>query len=434
MPAPAHHLLRRAATSSGALALWLYLQHLPLPFLAPDAPNPRLLALGLRPLVTAFLVVEALSLLLALAPRFRGPRQRRAGLLTAAWLLGTALAALQAWQLIGVLTALSAPLGRPLLLGGAFGPTAAALSLVAGTLLCGALAELVTRRGLGNGFALLLSTQVAQELLTLAGLVRDTRDLWGTGAKLVALLALLAGAALVARLLRTRPGDGPRIPAPTCSMAVVALPPLLLGLLTGAGERWTALAPLAEALPQRERPALALQAALAVLLALALAPLFTGRRAVVEAHRRAAAVAPPEAIRAALLRAHARSLLAVTLAALLPLVMLLLGLPILVSADVALGLAMIAALVADLAGEVRARRTGASVAAGAIHRVHAVPPIVAELAAQGIAARPRTMRFRALFHAFAPFAPVQLLVAPEHAQAAEAICARLVQPEPAQLK
>lgn len=47
------------------------------------------------------------------------------------------------------------------------------------------------------------------------------------------------------------------------------------------------------------------------------------------------------------------------------------------------------------------------------------------LASAGIQAFPRESRFRLLFHFFAPFAPIEILVPPERAAEADAICARV---------
>jgi hypothetical protein len=53
------------------------------------------------------------------------------------------------------------------------------------------------------------------------------------------------------------------------------------------------------------------------------------------------------------------------------------------------------------------------------------------LAAVRITAFARTRYFRALFQFFAPYAPIEILVPPERAAEAEAICARIVVDAPA---
>ena len=73
----------------------------------------------------------------------------------------------------------------------------------------------------------------------------------------------------------------------------------------------------------------------------------------------------------------------------------------------------------------RELRRGASPGARRLYRVYAAEPALQALAAAGIPAFPRALRYRSLFHFFAPWAPVELLVPAERALEAEAICARV---------
>ena len=55
-------------------------------------------------------------------------------------------------------------------------------------------------------------------------------------------------------------------------------------------------------------------------------------------------------------------------------------------------------------------------------------PVLAALEATGIPAFPRARAYRTLFHFFAPWAPVELLVPDARAEEAERICARVAGP------
>ncbi len=61
-----------------------------------------------------------------------------------------------------------------------------------------------------------------------------------------------------------------------------------------------------------------------------------------------------------------------------------------------------------------------------LHRVYAVEPALAALAAAGIPAFARTRHFRALSHFFGPYAPIEILVPLERAAEADALCANVV--------
>lgn len=154
-------VLRRAAVTAGAVLLSFALERLPLPFTAelrqamgPGAAGSLGLgALGLRPLVMAFVVVEVVALVVpALRERRHAGWAARRPLTLAAWTLAVATAAFQAYGIASFLRSAQVG-GLPVELGPAE-LAALGCSVVAGSVLLAGLAELISRRGLGNGFRL----------------------------------------------------------------------------------------------------------------------------------------------------------------------------------------------------------------------------------------------------------------------------------------
>jgi hypothetical protein len=84
------------------------------------------------------------------------------------------------------------------------------------------------------------------------------------------------------------------------------------------------------------------------------------------------------------------------------------------------------AVVLDLAGEWRFRRRGTIGGVAQLHRLGDVELAMAELERLEIPALARSRHFRALYHVFAPFAPVEILVpAADAERAREALDALL---------
>jgi hypothetical protein len=133
------------------------------------------------------------------------------------------------------------------------------------------------------------------------------------------------------------------------------------------------------------------------------------------------------AVRRALRSANARSLaLAVGVSA-FPAVASGVGVPVALHVGTLLSVFIVTAVARDLWEEAAARSRGLVVAIGwPVHRVYAVDPLLAALSRAGIPADARTRHYRALFHAFAPYAPIEILVPPERAADAEMVCARVL--------
>jgi hypothetical protein len=207
---------------------------------------------------------------------------------------------------------------------------------------------------------------------------------------------------------------------------VAQAPALLVGFVAKVAIWIPAAAPLAEALAGRGWLLAALDVAVAVALAAWFARLFCPPRAVQDAFLRARATAAGRVLDA-LRAANLRSVAAVAAVALVPSASALLGAPVAVGVAEVLALAILVAVGRDLRAEAAFRRaSGALAAAFPVHRVYAVEPALEALASAGIPAFPRALRYRTLFHFFAPWAPVEILVPAGRAPEAEEICARIV--------
>jgi preprotein translocase subunit SecY len=437
-------LARRAAVTAGAVALLLLGQRVPLPLVddgafelftdygwTPGSLSP--LALGVMPFVAAFLFVELVAEVL---PRLRvlrhGSARDRLPLTRAAWALAAALAAWQGWGLAGYLRDVPGVGGYPALEGGLVPLLAVTSTIVLGTLFLGYAADLVSRHGFGNGFAVLLAVGGLRTLLQVGqSLARQPRDSWNEATLLVGLALAVVVPLVVAHGRRLDGVVGPRIPVPTCGLVVINGPSLCLSLFANLAVWFTSLAPLAEVMATESWLGTGADLALTAALALLLARLFCAPDAVVRAFRRAAPERFDEEaaaeVRRVLAVANRRSLVMVMGVALVPTAAALLEAPIAIGTDVLFSVAVVIAVALDLEAEARARAAGGALAsARPLHRVYAVEPVLQALAAAGITASARARHFRALFHFFAPYAPIEILVPQDRVPEAEAICARIV--------
>jgi len=89
----------------------------------------------------------------------------------------------------------------------------------------------------------------------------------------------------------------------------------------------------------------------------------------------------------------------------------------------------------DVVEELRARGRGQQAVAWQLHRPYATAPVLEALERAGVAASVRGLRTRSLLHAFGPFVPIEVLVAPDELPRARAILAeRLHTPIPGALE
>jgi SecY len=441
---PAAGLARRAAVTAGAVAVLLIGERVPVPGVDWEAfrnlsgygagPQLTWLALGLAPFASAFLFVELTA---AVLPRLRGLRggtaRERLPLTLAAWALSAALVAWQAWGLAVYLQGVRDSFGFPLLASGLGPVLGATAALLLGTLALGCVAALVSRHGLGNGFAVLFGADALERALHLGRRVpRVPRELWSDTALLVVMAVLFVTLLVASHLRRHSAGIVPLVPVPTCGLAVVDGPSAALTFLWALSGWVPSLAVLAETLETGSRWITLGNLLFTAALALLFARLFCPPGAVVQAFRRAAPGRTEEKVLlGALAAANRRSLVLVMGVALFPTVSTLVGVPVRIVVGDLFDVAIVIAVALDLETEVKARADGALVSARAVHSVHAVPPTMQALAAAGIRGVARTLRYRTLFHLFAPYAPIEILVPPERAADAEAICAMVVSGAPA---
>lgn len=432
-------LPRRVAVTAAVPVALLALRTIDLPLLDPEVlrmvvgpagARGGLLspaALHLTPFLSAYLLVELVALAHpGLRPLRVGSVSGRLRLTRAAWLVGAGLAAIQGWGIATYLQTLTSRYGMPALEPGLAAAAVVALTLVAGALVTAWGAVLISWHGVGNGFAVLLAVDAVVALARGARLgLRGGIEVSDT-AILVGLALLVVVPLAVARWLR-EPGSAPRMPALTCGIAPLAAPTFALGFIAQLATLVPGLQPLAAALQEETWLNVAVDVAVVTVLAVLLARLFCPPAAVVAAFRRAAL--PDGAngdVGGALRRASRRSVALVVVVALVPTLAVLLGTTLRLSGSSLVAVAIVLAVAADLRAEARARAlTPALTCARPFHRVYAVAPALDALAAAGISAFARAMHYRGLFHFFAPWAPVEILVPPERVDEAAVICARV---------
>jgi hypothetical protein len=353
-------------------------------------------ALGLTPMISAFLFVELAA---ALVPSWRplrhgGPAGRGRLLVATTW-LAFAFVSFQALNMAVYLRKTDV-LER----SSGFSALLVVLTLVGGTFALVALAPLLDRVALGGGYSLLVTgLQAASALPPLLALSTRPRSL-------VILVAVAAGSVL---FLRWRPVGA--LPLPVCGLVplqwgggLVAAGLSLAG--SGIGPRWVRW------LGEQPAPAaLALALAVTAGLAVGLGFLFNLPSKVAAF----GADARPRVERAVVFSTG--FVLAVALVS---------GL-IWEEVTVADTLSLIpliaaVALVLDVIDEAQAvRRHGTLVAVWPEHRLYAVGSALEALERQGIPGLARSAHQRALWHFFAPYIPVQILVPRERAQEAAAL-------------
>jgi hypothetical protein len=446
-PAPSPpSLARRIAVTLGVLVALLAARRLPLPLVEAEAyllvvgpfywldPVLSPVALGLTPFVGGFLLVELVAQVdPSLRPLRHGSVRQRARLTRVAWVVAVGIAALQGWGIATYLQTVRAPNGLEVVEWGLTPRLVIAGSLVAGTLATAALAALVSRHGLCNGFAILFAVDAFGSLLRLAfAALKQAQGAWGEGPVLVALALVVVGPLVLAQRRREAAG-GPRLPFPTCGLAVVQAPTVLLGFLAKLSLWVAAVRPLASAMSGGGWGLAAAEVAIVVALAALFARLFCPPAAVQRAFIRAGDPGAG-AVLDALRSANRRSIAALGAVALAPIACALLGAPIEIPAAGILALAILVSVARDLLAEAAFRRRVAAPVATArpVHRVYAVEPALQALAAAGIPAFPRALRYRTLFHFFAPWAPVEILVPVGREPEAQEICARVVTGAPPQ--
>jgi len=424
---------RRALVTAGAVLIVLGLGHVPLPVdgrvLGISAGQARMIsagALGVMPFIWWYLAVEWGLLIVPPWRRLRhGSRAERETVTRVAWGLGALSSVVQAYGITTYLRGLRLP-GVP---GAALADGDIFLTgalLVGGALVSAALAILVERRGLGNGWAVLMLAVALEELVAVwFGFAR--REVPGLPLAVAGQALIVLGVARwLRRPIEVSPGEVvPRITLPTCGAVPLSLAAWMLTVSATLAGYVPALAPLQEAL----RPgSLLYQKAflvVAALLAVVLVAVFSAPSAVARSWEQLAGTGLAEAgqvARQELSRANQRSVLFVVALAVLPILASEMGIPLAVSAGGLATVALAAAVVLDLIADVHTYSGPTPLAAlRPLHRVHAVEPALAALRQAGIPATARSLHVRSIFHFFAPYAPVELLVPAECAEQATAV-------------
>lgn len=376
--------------------------------------------IGLAPFLSGFVVVEVIALIPALNRRRVGNFAQRKPLRLAAWITGGVFLIIQSVSLF--LWLRSARNMVPIL----DLPPAAAIGMIALTtlLLFGATA-LIERRGIGNGFAVVLAAGSAGDLYTVAanayrGLLTETLTLVG----LLIMFGVFIAIGFAAVKLTSPPHSGTGkpgwAPIPASTVQPVSMAPALMSLPLSIGLGFAA---------DLQRSALlynGLTATLAAALALLLGYLFFRPEQVAKMwklwHPETDAGPRREWASRQLPRVLALAALTCIALAIGPaLISNLLNVPI----SGVLSITVLSAIVADVVEEARARhQLGPLVAIRPLSRLTEVEPALSALTAANIPAFPRAGHYRVLLGFFAPYAPVTLLVPSSRATEARAILDR----------
>jgi hypothetical protein len=383
-------------------------------------------AMGVRPFLIAFLLVELAALTV---PRWRplriGGPSGRARLLSAVWKLAYALCFLQA--LFRVLYMQRAGF----MASSAWTRLAATVSLVAGTSLLVLLTQLVQRKGVGGGFSVLCAALLTPELVHAAYSFQDLAATWPLETRRV-IAALVAVAIASLCLLRWRPRDTHGIPwsirLPACGLVPLTDSTAIVGFIV------TLDSYLRSSPPQPDSSVMVFgNVALVVVSCFVFGILFNRPQRVATASAESGRASSSVAVvRGVVGRAVGYSAAFVIG---LRLIEFWIGKTLPETTDTTLTnvvpLIVVSAVALDIIEEVRAiARHGVHVAVWPEHRVYAVDPAVRALERAGIPAFPRSVHQRALWHFFAPYIPIEIMVPVARASEAAALLHETLLPSP----
>jgi hypothetical protein len=376
--------------------------------------------LGIMPVINAYIFVEVLALLVPGWRRRRhaGP-DARAPLGMAVLFVATLLIVVQSWFITQYLYSLN-NLGADVIGEGAMPRLLVIASFALGTLALVGVAALIRNHGLGNGYAVLLTSAIVVEL------VRELLDGPLTkGDVLVGAATYLAIGIPVATVLRwriARLGEA-AIRVPTSGVAplgevggLVALCGLISQLhFADAGMKvydWTL------AVREHRSVVIALLAAMTLLWSFAFArPAVTRKLA-----ERVGLVAPSRAV---WWNATALSLALLLLVGAATTVTTLVR-PSAGGLVIAIMIAMLAATVLDIVDDARARRVSLD-RVWSVQQAQHADLVVRALDEVGIPCHLASANLRTLLAFFGPFAPIDVLVATEHVPAARTRLRELVE-------
>lgn len=416
----------RALVTTAGLGLVYIARDIPIPGLGRDfegqlgetaGSSLSIVGLGLTPVIAAFIAVEVVALAVPALRSWRHQPGGRARLTAVVGALAALLAVAEAvfmrrWLVAIDWAQMAAPgLGATLLTVGTLAAGVMFLVVVAGT---------ISRHGLGNGYAVLIAGAAIAELssayrLIVGGVGAGSPFSWPmpmqvkpyAGEVAIYAVAMIAAIAATAWSFgRSRGG----VPRPTAGIVPVLTPPIFAALgaaliLVAAGPSLFSYASELS-LATTSYPLVHLVAIAIVAVALSLA---FAREVGPSSARALPSAGERVDRRREMIRAIAAGVAFCLIVAGLDLAINRYAGPLYLGGTV---IAVIAtAVVMDLVAEWRFRRRhGAVAAAWSVQRIAAADLAVAELSRAEIAALARTRRFRALFHFFAPFAPIEILV------------------------
>ncbi len=398
--------------------------------------NVSIFALGIMPVITAYGIVELAAFLV---PRWsglrHGNRQGRLKLGRAARIVAIVLAALEAWMIVKQIDALDAITGMNAELPSAWLVVA---TLVGGVCVQLVVAEIISRQGIANGYVLLLVVESINALRgsLFASLQKETL-LGNVDRRLVADVVLVFALPAVATWVALRNGDrvhggvtldpagaagggagpyraaralavAPWVPVPASSLspyptaiALLTLPSTLLLVLHIRGAPRELFDSINSPVP--------FTIGLVVVtggLAIGLARLLHRPREMAEVAGRVGFAGGDEATVKA--EAALRAAMAPTLLFFATLVAVWTASRALPVSSPVMFMPLLVALVMDVRSSLRHTDL---YAVWQERRVSAVPVVRAVLAAEGIDAKVRGLGVLSLLQAFAPYAPVEILVA-----------------------
>lgn len=361
--------------------------------------NLSVFALGLNPILGAFWLVELAALCV---PRWRplrtGGPSGRGRLLSATHWLGLALAFVQALGVAVYLEKMGALESDPRL-----SRLVVVFTLVAGASLLVAATRFLDGAAVGGGFSLLVTAFAVPSLLPLREALRVSPALAGS-----ALLLTVLGTVFVLRWWRADEAGKPSpLPLPACGLVPLQWSAAIAAGALVAAEYGIWPEAMSAFATGQDAGALALGLTLTAGLAVAFGFLFNRPSKV-------AAFAPDAGGRVG--RAVARSTVYVMgLAILAWFIGLQLNLPYFSLVP----LVAVTAVVLDVGAEAAAiRRHGALVPVWPEHRLYAVDGALLALERGGIPSLARSVHQRVLWHFFAPFIPIQIMVPRERAEEA----------------
>ena len=399
---------------------------------APVDSHLRMLALGLLPVINAFVIIEIIALIIPrLRPlRISGPKRRKP-LFVAVLILALPVAAVQACGIAAYLESVNA-FGAPVVENpGWFFRLQVMITLVAAMYMLVCIAAVTSRHGLGNGFSVLIFVGIMHHLsysLTYSyqafnsGLLSPFSMMIG----LAAYGAVVAVSCLVFLTQRKATSASVAVEMPTSGIIPIKLSLSVLLFPATLASFGVPVDRLARKLVPGTALYLWIEIILVVLLCAVLSFIFYYPKAVnafASGLRGNAGGADSGAV-GALKAAIPISVAFLCVILIADHVTVRLGLT-----PLGLSLVIATAIVLDLVSEAKAVSSmGRSAAAWEVHRLYALRPLRRALQEKGIESFARAANHRKLLYFFGPYIPVEIQVPSERAKEAQEIIEKTIHP------